>query len=71
MGLNLVFREFLSGPALPANKAQLILSSIDQNRHEGTITLNDRVVNSSLRRCATDVVITKVNEDIRNFKKAR
>lgn len=62
------FRKFTSGPALADIKARSTLLSNDANRHKGTITTYVEVVNHVLRRYATDAVIAKADEEIRNFK---
>lgn len=61
-------REFLSDPTLAALKARLTLSSNDSKKHESTITSYAEGVNQLLRLYAIEAVISKSDEDIRNFK---
>lgn len=58
----------MTGPALAAINARMNSSSIDDSWHEGKITTYAGVVNHVIRRYATDAVIAKVIDSIRNFK---
>lgn len=64
------FRDFTSGLALSAIKPWLALSPNDTDENDGTITCNTAVVNYLLKRYATDAVIEKAEEEIRNIEQA-
>lgn len=60
----------MSGPALAPTKTRLTVSSNDANRHEGTIITYAKVISHLLKRYDADTVISKADEEIRNFKQA-
>lgn len=46
----LLFKEFLTGPALAAIEVRLTLTSCDANRREGTVMSYEVVINKQLRQ---------------------
>lgn len=58
----------MNGPALATMKAWLTLSSNNANRHEGTSTSYEDVINLLLMRYVTNAVIGKADEEISTFK---
>lgn len=63
-----LFPDFMTGSALSTIKVRLELSSKDVNVHNGTTTSNTGVVNHLLRCHATDAVMPKGDDEIRNLK---
>lgn len=63
-----LFSAYMSVPALSAIEALSTLSFNLEKQHEGTITSYARVMRYLLRGYATDAVIAKADEEIRNFK---
>lgn len=64
----LIFRDFMTSPALTAVKARLDLSSNDANKREGTITSYAEMVKHVMMRYTVDVVIAKADEEVPSFK---
>lgn len=58
-----IFRVFKNRPVI---KARLTISLHDAKRHEGAIAICAERVKRVLRRYATDIVIWKDDEEIRN-----
>lgn len=58
----------MNGEALSIFKAQLNLFSTDTNTHDGTITINAKLMDHLLSRYATNTAIAKTHKKIRNFK---
>lgn len=58
----------MNGLALATVKSRFTFSSNDANRHEETIKIYAKVVSHILRQYATDAVIARADEKIRNLK---
>lgn len=65
----MAFGDVMSRPALSAIKARSILSSIEAQKHESTVTSYASVVDHLLKRYTTEPVITTADEKIRNLNK--